>query len=719
MHAFGYDYLEPETKTGKNMYKDTLAATIIDSLDTLYLMNLKKEFNFALTFVKSLNNSFFERELTVSFFETVIRIVGGLIGAYELSNEKILIDTAVNLADRLLPAFVTLTNLPENSINLLTGMKATFPFSKGNLAEVGSNILEFTRLSQITGDKKYEIASRKALTYLETVIGPLSKVKGLYPVDIFVHDDKPILNYERYSLGGCSDSFYEYLLKMSVLTKGKDMQSKKMFTEAISQIKAYLINKNEEGLMYVSVFQPRNNYDDDGISISFYNNKKLIKGYRETKMEHLSCFVGGFFALSVMSGNSENITEDTTIAAGITETCYQMYKRQPTGLSPESVDMNSIKLDSQDGESYLQRPEALESIYYMWKLTKNKKYRNWAWEIALSIEEYTKCESGGYSGLKATFKVLEKEFKNNLQDSFFLAETLKYLYLIFDDDNIISLENFVFNTELFTGDYKDMLKEKNVIMMCNHQEFVFLKRKWDLDKIGYANTLRRAIDDNFPLWFLIFPEGTVVCEETVLTSQAYAKKMDWKYNPKHVLNPKSTGLYHACEILNKSVDYMYDLTMAFSDISSETYPYDFFSLPKCFFKGEGPNQIFIHCKKHKIDLIPGFKEKKPALDFLNEGEEKKLTTEELELFQNKKRGELFGEWVRDQFKTKDEMLKKFYLTKELKLLNESEKSTLICKMEPRVKDYVTVTTAFVLAISLSYSFFKFLYYLIKFFFFKS
>jgi mannosyl-oligosaccharide alpha-1,2-mannosidase len=95
---------------------------------------------------------------------------------------------------------------------------------------------------------------------------------------------------------------------------------------------------------------------------------------------------------------------------------------------------------------YILRPETIESIFYMYRLTKDEKYRDWAWEIMQNIEETCRTDTG-YAGIK-NVNVDKKSIEHiDLQESFFLAETLKYLYLIFADDDYISLDKYVFNTE--------------------------------------------------------------------------------------------------------------------------------------------------------------------------------------------------------------------------------------------------------------------------------
>ncbi|KAI1292831.1 Mannosyl-oligosaccharide alpha-1,2-mannosidase IA [Halotydeus destructor] len=80
----------------------------------------------------------------------------------------------------------------------------------------------------------------------------------------------------------------------------------------------------------------------------------------------------------------------------------------------------------------------------MWRLTKEQKYRDWAWEAVQAIEKHCRVENG-YSGLKNVYDANSP--KDDVQQSFFFAEVLKYLYLIFSEDNLISLDEWVFNTE--------------------------------------------------------------------------------------------------------------------------------------------------------------------------------------------------------------------------------------------------------------------------------
>lgn len=135
------------------------------------------------------------------------------------------------------------------------------------------------------------------------------------------------------------------------------------------------------------------------------------------------------------------------IAKGITETCHESYDRTATKLGPESfrftesVEAKAIKTND---KYYILRPEVIESYFYMWRLTKDEKYREWGWEAVRAIEKHCRV-SGGYTGIKNVY--VEDSQKDDVQQSFFLAETLKYLYLLYSDDSLLSFDEWVFNTE--------------------------------------------------------------------------------------------------------------------------------------------------------------------------------------------------------------------------------------------------------------------------------
>ena len=169
------------------------------------------------------------------------------------------------------------------------------------------------------------------------------------------------------------------------------------------------------------------------------NNGKAIK-----KMDHLVCFVAGTIALGAQH-LPEHRDEHMKLAAGLTETCYQMYARQRTGLAPEFVRFGNSGMEIGAPHNLL-RPETIESLFYMWRFTKDPKYREWGWKIFVAFEKYTKVPSGGYSGIKNVNSDTGGA-KDDTMQTFWIAESLKYFLLLFSDDDALDLTTHVINTE--------------------------------------------------------------------------------------------------------------------------------------------------------------------------------------------------------------------------------------------------------------------------------
>lgn len=230
-------------------------------------------------------------------------------------------------------------------------------------------------------------------------------------------------------MGALSDSFYEYLFKLWLYKAKKDSILLQTYINAIEAIKKYLIKKSKNGL-------------------SFTGEYTLYQPFMP-KMEHLACFSGGLFALTSISTqgylSSKQRKEFKELAIEITNTCHESYVTTATKLGPESFSFEFDELTPID-TNYLLRPEVVESYFYLWKITRDEKYREWAWQVAIAIDTYCRTD-GGYSGIRDVNEKNQINF-DDVQQSFFFAETLKYLYLIFsDDDDLIPLDKYVFNTE--------------------------------------------------------------------------------------------------------------------------------------------------------------------------------------------------------------------------------------------------------------------------------
>jgi mannosyl-oligosaccharide alpha-1,2-mannosidase len=179
----------------------------------------------------------------------------------------------------------------------------------------------------------------------------------------------------------------------------------------------------------------------------------------ETRSEHLSCFAGGMYALA-----GKLFDNETHLSTGrkITDGCMWIYKNSPLGIMPEMFSLTScpslaecpwderqenIFLAVRD-KRYILRPEAIESVFYMYRITGEEKYAEAAWEMYSAIEAHTKTEFGN-AALRDVMGVGEngEVEREDSMESFWMAETLKYLFLVFEEADVVSLDEFVFNTE--------------------------------------------------------------------------------------------------------------------------------------------------------------------------------------------------------------------------------------------------------------------------------
>ncbi|KAL7597762.1 hypothetical protein Lser_V15G25399 [Lactuca serriola] len=415
-YAWGHDELQPQSKNGVDSFGG-LGATLIDSLDTLYIMGLDDEFQRAKEWVA--NTLDFNKNYDASVFETTIRVVGGLLSAYDLSGDNVFLEKAKDIADRLLPAWNTPSGIPYNIINLAHGNAHNPGWTGGDsiLADSGTEQLEFIALSQRTGDPKYQ-------QKVENVILELNKTfpaDGLLP--IYINPHRGTASHSTITFGAMGDSFYEYLLKVWI--QGNKTAEVKHYRE--------MWETSMKGLLSLV----RRTAPSSFTYISEKIGNSLID-----KMDELACFAPGMIALGSSGYGPADSTKFLNLAEELAWTCYNFYQSTPTKLAGENYFFHSGQ-DMSVGTSWnILRPETVESLFYLWRLTGNKTYQDWGWNIFQAFEKNSRVEAG-YVGLKD----VNTGVKDNMMQSFFLAETLKYLYLLFSPPSVISLDEWVFNTE--------------------------------------------------------------------------------------------------------------------------------------------------------------------------------------------------------------------------------------------------------------------------------
>ncbi|KAM3861397.1 mannosyl-oligosaccharide 1,2-alpha-mannosidase IA [Diretmus argenteus] len=422
-YAWGSNELRPVSKQGhsSNLFGDIKGATIVDALDTLYIMEMYEDFDFATNWVEK--NLDFNMNAEVSVFEVNIRFVGGLLSAYYLSGKEVFRRKAVELGEKLLPAFKTPTGIPWALLNLKSGIGRNWPWASGGssiLAEYGTLHLEFMHLSKLSGKPEF---AQKVMN-IRKVLNRLDKPQGLYPN--YLNPNSGQWGQHHVSVGGLGDSFYEYLLKAWLMSDKNDEEAKKMYYDALQAIETNLMRKSSSGLTYIAEWKG---------------------GLLEHKMGHLTCFAGGMIALGADGAPSDKTGHQMEQAAEIARTCHESYARTGLKLGPEAFrfDGGVEAIATRQNEKYfILRPEVIETYMYMWRFTHDPKYREWGWEAVQALEQHCRVE-GGYSGVRDVYSSTPNH--DDVQQSFYLAETLKYLYLLFSDDNHLPFDHWVFNTE--------------------------------------------------------------------------------------------------------------------------------------------------------------------------------------------------------------------------------------------------------------------------------
>lgn len=443
-HGWGNDIYQPVSQRGRDMGPSPLGWIIVDSLDTLQLMECKEEYEDAKSWVKYELN-YDDHDSDVNTFETTIRMLGGLLSAYYLTEDELYLERATDLGNKLSAAFNSPTGIPYSSVNLHSGaVKGSR--DGATTAEATTLQLEFKYLAKLTGEKLFWDLSEKAMQ----AVDKNRPEGGLVP--IFIDPETGKYKTKLVRLGSRGDSYYEYLLKQYLQTGEKIYLD--MYEESYMGIRKYLVAKSYPNHLTFIGERP------NGLDMPL-----------DSKMDHLVCFTGGLFALGATEGKPADSqlqsswdsfhSSQMILGREIAKTCYHMYHDVPaTGLSPEIVVFNTQESGTEDfiiraaDRHNLQRPETVETLYYLYKITGDEKYREWGYEIFENFIKYARVPEGKGKDDRIRYTCLRDVtvnppvLKDNME-SFWLAETLKYLYLLFADevDSKWDLQHIVFNTE--------------------------------------------------------------------------------------------------------------------------------------------------------------------------------------------------------------------------------------------------------------------------------
>ncbi|KAI9794926.1 MAG: hypothetical protein M1835_006300 [Candelina submexicana] len=468
--AWSYDDVMPVSGGHRNT-RNGWGAFIVDTSTTLVLMGLWDELQLSVDYI--VNNTEFTRSKSlVDPFETTIRYLGALVSLTDLIDSGVIPSTvlpegsrdailaqAVTLGNKLAPSFDSPTGMLWPRVNFTSELPAPDPPPLDpeseekphylnpaiNPARAGSNFLEnyeLSRLSKITGYITNATRAWSHLVWNESPEEWPGIVEG--PIDIF--KARPVGSQRSWD--GSHDSYYEYLIKAYILASTKDPNAltyRERWIQAAESLRTYLssratlISDPEKGRLFIC------NYDN---------------GQYINEMGHLAHFAAGNLILG-----GRHVGREDLVSFGIEllETAHHSYNSTLTGIGPERVawmpaargysnptgepdDEAQREKHRRDGDwitdpAYHLRPEYVESLFYAWRITGEQKYKGWAWDAYVAVEKF------GYAAVK---DVTKREVGENLEDeseSFWGAETLKYLYLIFANSDVGGLDDWVYTTE--------------------------------------------------------------------------------------------------------------------------------------------------------------------------------------------------------------------------------------------------------------------------------
>lgn len=502
--ALGSDEMRPLSNRSSEKWGG-LAVTMVDALDTMVLMGLHAMYERSTAWLVANLPERITLGGGVPFFEVTIRVLGGLLSAHVLTQDAAVLGLASQLGHALLPAFAdSPTGIPYCTVHLAVA-KADCPESDVGmsipLAELGSVQLEFAALASALHEPRLATLADAVYTSLRR----LPAVHGLYPLRIRPHSGGPAS--KAVSFGSGADSFYETLLKRWV-QGGKAPALRpllSMYRASLVGLRRLLRRSYPSHLLFVA----RADFGEVGACGAGQCSR------RQHVFEHLSCFLPGMLALGAHHGAGINATWEWEVAGELLATCEALYESQPSRLGPESVEfhtehsMRAARAEARERGRPLDvgppgrgdfdvldprwplRPEYVESLYIMWRLEgmrmraeaadsedertwrterhrRRESYRQRGLRVFEAIEARCRTASGAYAGLRSVSSATtaagaggkgSEAAQEDLLESFFFAETLKYLYLLFSDDEPtkgaatsaqaadLDLDRFVFTTE--------------------------------------------------------------------------------------------------------------------------------------------------------------------------------------------------------------------------------------------------------------------------------
>ncbi|KAL7929065.1 glycoside hydrolase family 47 protein [Trichoderma chlorosporum] len=454
-YAFPHDDLHPVSNTYDDE-RNGWGSSAIDGLDTAIIMGASDIVNTILQRVPQINfTTTATADQGISVFETNIRYIGGMLASYDLlkgpfsslvSNQTLvnnLLSQSQSLANSLKVSFNTTSGVPDPTV-FFNPTYSNSNSGQNNVAEIGTLVLEWTHLSDLSGNPLYGQLAQKGESYLLNPTGSPQAWPGL--VGTYVSTSTGEFQDSDGSWSALSDSFYEYLIKMYLYDPVAFANYKDRWVLAADSTIAHLASHptTRTDLTFLSSYSGQTTSPQSG---------------------HLASFAGGNFILGgILLGEQKYID----FGINITNSYYQTYNQTASGIGPEgfswidsvtgaggSVPSSEYGFYSTAGfwvttPYYILRPETLESLYYAYRVTGDSKYQDLSWAAFSAIN--TVCRAGSaYSSINDVTQANGGGASDDME-SFWFAEVLKYAYLIHAEESDVQLNpnggnKYVFNTE--------------------------------------------------------------------------------------------------------------------------------------------------------------------------------------------------------------------------------------------------------------------------------
>ncbi|KAJ5679670.1 mannosyl-oligosaccharide alpha-1-2-mannosidase 1B [Penicillium macrosclerotiorum] len=441
-YAFPDDDLLPITHEGTN---DLFGwgATVVDGIDTAIIMGLTDIVEKQLKHIASV-------DFTLLSAYDLIKS-GKFPNPYDDDLVEALLSQAKSLATAISPVFDTITGLPVANLNFSTGelVRSTTTvngttYNSTNTAQAGTMILEYYRLSDLTGDESFRQSAQKAEKYLIKP-SPAPAFPGLVGTELNT-DTGEFITFDGGWEAGV-DSFIEYLIKTYVYDRGDSMSP---------NLRDFWVTTAESSIQNIALHP----YHRPELT---FLSQLDTDGNIMWSMDDYACFAGGNLLLGGKYLDRPDITE---LGMQVTDSCHWLYNTTLTKLGPSTIawyNSNNLAYNNAynknatyraeaakngyfiEDPSYRSYPEPLESVFYAWRITGDTRWQDYNWETFQALNT-TRSASVPYTEISDVNAPYGGELVNYVS-SFYFAEVLKYLYLTFTEPDVVSLDDFVFNTE--------------------------------------------------------------------------------------------------------------------------------------------------------------------------------------------------------------------------------------------------------------------------------